>query len=81
MMTRSILLVDDDGEDANLIREAFTKVGLSDAFQHVKDGETALKYLQGIEEYADRARFPSPTLVLLDLRMPQSVSLAQPVGR
>jgi CheY-like chemotaxis protein len=67
----SILLVDDDGEDADLIREAFGKVGLGEAFRHVQDGELALQYLQGSEEYAQRDQYPLPTLVLLDLQLPK----------
>ena len=70
-MTSSILLVDDDGDDAKLIREAFEQVGVGDAFRHVKDGEEALKYFQGTEQYAERNRYPLPTLVILDLRLPK----------
>ena len=71
MMNRSILLVDDDGEDADLIREAFAKAGLSDVFRHVRDGETALRYFKGTDEFAERDQFPLPNLVLLDLQLPK----------
>ena len=67
----SILLVDDDGEDADLIREAFGKVGLGAAFRHVRDGEAAINYLRGNDEYAQRDQFPLPTLVLLYLQLPK----------
>src|SRR5262245_9610828 len=70
-MNGSILLVDDDGEDADLIREGFSKVGLSEPFRHVRDGETALPYLKGTDEFAERDQSPLPTLVLLDLQLPK----------
>src|SRR5581483_7364369 len=37
----------------------------------VHDGEEAIKYLSGEGKYSDRAKFPTPLLVLLDLNMPR----------
>lgn len=39
-------------------------------FLDVPDGLLALEYLRGRPPYNDRARFPFPTLLLLDLKMP-----------
>ncbi len=74
-MIGSILLIDDDIEDAGLICEAFTKVGVGEYLRHVKDGEEALKYFQGCDDFADRTRFPLPSLVILDLRLPKMSGL------
>src|SRR5436190_20263985 len=74
-MKGSILLVDDDGEDAALICEAFGKIGVGDALRNVKDGEEAFQYFQGTEQYAQRDLFPLPTLVILDLRLPKASGL------
>ncbi|MEW6156967.1 MAG: response regulator [Verrucomicrobiota bacterium] len=67
-----ILLVDDNPHDVVLIRLAFRKVGIIDTIQLVKDGTEAMRYINGEGNYSDRKRFPRPTLVLLDLKMPQT---------
>lgn len=67
-----ILLVDDNPHDVVLIRLAFRKVGIIDTIQLVKDGTEAMRYITGEGSYSDRHQFPLPTLVLLDLKMPQT---------
>src|SRR5688572_24602802 len=67
-----ILLVDDNPHDVVLIRLAFRRVGIIDTIHLVKDGVEAMRYIQGDGAYADRHQFPTPTLVLLDLKMPQT---------
>ena len=67
-----ILLVDDNPHDVVLIRLAFRKVGIIDTIQLVKDGNDAMRYINGEGAYADRHHYPMPTLILLDLKMPQA---------
>lgn len=67
-----ILLVDDNPHDVVLIRLAFRRVGIIDTIQLVKDGNEAMRYIKGEGAYADRHQFPPPTLILLDLKMPQT---------
>src|SRR5580765_8194486 len=67
-----ILLVDDNPHDVVLIRLAFRRVGIIDTIQLVKDGVEAMRYINGEGAYADRHQFPLPTLILLDLKMPQT---------
>ena len=67
-----ILLVDDNPHDVVLIRLAFRRVGIIDTIQLVKDGLEAMRYIKGEGAYSDRHQFPLPTLVLLDLKMPQT---------
>lgn len=67
-----ILLVDDNPHDVVLIRLAFRKVGIIDTIQLVKDGAEAMRYIRGEGLYGDRHQFPLPTLILLDLKMPQT---------
>src|ERR1700757_5030664 len=73
MSTRSshILHVDDDASDTLLIQQACRKANVSFQLHSVSDGETAIAYLRGDNEYADRDRHPLPVLVLLDLKMPR----------
>jgi len=74
-MTGSILLVEDNEDDANLMMAAFDRLGLGEGLQLVKDGEEALEYFQGSGQYARRDIFPLPSLVLLDLRLPNMSGL------
>jgi CheY-like chemotaxis protein len=68
----AILLVDDNPHDVILLRLAFRRVGIIDPIKLVKDGTEAVRYLKGEGIYADRQAYPTPTLVLLDLNMPQT---------
>ncbi len=65
-----ILVVDDREDDILLIRRAFAKAGVSNPVQNVRSGEEAVAYLSGEGKYANRAEYPLPVLVLLDLKMP-----------
>lgn len=67
----TILLVEDNGDDALLIQRAFRKIGAASPIHLVTDGEQALSYLAGEGEYADRDSHPFPALMLLDLKLPR----------
>src|SRR5439155_13492332 len=66
----TILMVEDDPNDALLIQRALQKAGLRHPLKLVRDGDQAIAYLSGQGIYEDRQRYPLPFLVLLDLRMP-----------
>lgn len=65
-----ILLAEDDPNDVLLIQRAFQKAGFQNLLKVVRDGEQAIAYLSGADQYSDRNRFPLPFLLLLDLKMP-----------
>src|SRR5207237_9756647 len=67
----SILLVEDLEDDILLIRRAFTAAKLTTPLFAVRDGEEATAYLSGTGKYANRAEYPLPNLILLDLKMPR----------
>jgi CheY-like chemotaxis protein len=70
--TESVLLmVEDDPDDAFMTRHALEKHQIPQRIIHVRDGEEAIKYLKGDAPYNDRAEFPLPVLMLLDLKMPK----------
>lgn len=71
----TILLVEDDENDAMLLRMAFEKNNIPNPVQWVKDGLEAVDYLNGAGAYADRARYPFPEVLLLDLKMPRMTGL------
>ena len=70
-MTPTILLVDDDQSHAMLLQRAFKKSALPHSIQVVLDGDAAVAYLSGQGKYGDRTSYPSPALVLLDLKLPR----------
>jgi CheY-like chemotaxis protein len=53
-----------------LLQFACQSAGVSFGLHSAKDGEKAIAYLAGEGIYADRASYPVPDLVLLDLKMP-----------
>ena len=67
----AVLIADDDSNDIFFLRRAFQKAGLTHVILDVPDGERAIHYLSGEENYADRSRFPLPSLMFLDLKMPK----------
>lgn len=71
----TVLLVEDSPDDADLILHAFRKAGVENPVVVVGDGDTAIDYLSGRGEYADRQRFPVPRLILLDLKLPRRSGL------
>jgi CheY-like chemotaxis protein len=67
----TILLVEDDADDALLIQRAFRKSKIANRIELVSDGDEAVAYLSGAEHYSDRRQFPLPVLILLDLKLPR----------
>src|SRR5262245_42567166 len=70
MQQNVVLLVEDNQDEAVLVQRAFGKIGPGYMLVHVSDAKEAMAYLLGKGQYADRVRFPSPRLMLLDLVMP-----------
>jgi CheY-like chemotaxis protein len=66
----TILLVEDNAEDAFLLRRALRLEKVECGLQVAEDGQEAIEYLGGTGKYADRATYPFPNLVLLDLKLP-----------
>src|SRR2546423_4602150 len=65
-----ILLVEDREDDVLLVRRALARGFLDNPMHVVRSGEEAISYLQGEGKYSNRAEYPLPDLVLLDLKMP-----------
>lgn len=62
-----VLLVEPSDERTRLTRDAFSG-GQSTTVHAVPDGESALAFLEGRDEYADA---PAPSLVVLRLSLPE----------
>jgi CheY-like chemotaxis protein len=65
-----ILLADDDDNDVLLLQRAFQRAKIAVRFVVVRDGQEAIDYLSGTGKFGDRASYPWPALMLLDLKMP-----------
>jgi CheY-like chemotaxis protein len=70
-----LLLVEDDPDHVLLIQRAFGRANLVNPLKIVRDGEEAIAYLAGTGDYADRTRYPLPSLLLLDLKLPRKSGL------
>ncbi len=66
-----ILVAEDDPNDWLLLELAFAKVKPEAPVHVVRDGHEAMDYLEGKGLFADRTKFPLPTMLLLDLTMPR----------
>jgi CheY-like chemotaxis protein len=67
----TILLVEDNPDDVFLMKWVMKKASLDAWNLHVAtDGREAIDYLAGNGPYSDRSRFPLPSLILLDLKLP-----------
>ena len=67
MKPGTVLSVDDNEDDQFLLQIAWGKSAVPLDLQIVGDGEKAIEYLSGLENYGDRERFPIPNIILLDL--------------
>jgi two-component system response regulator len=68
---KTILLVEDNPSDADLTRRAILKGRISNELVVVEDGQEALDYLRGEGAYAGRNIAETPTVILLDLKLPK----------
>jgi CheY-like chemotaxis protein len=71
----TILLVEDDENDATLVQLAFQKNNIRNRVKWAKNGLEAVAYLNGDGEYADRQAFPFPEVLIIDLKMPRMSGL------
>lgn len=75
MKPKTVLLVEDNADDALLMERAFRMAGFDNLLQVVNDGQKAIDYLSGEGVYGDREQYPLPRLMLLDLKMPRKSGL------
>jgi len=65
-----ILIAEDSESDIFFLFRVMDQAGVLNPIFVVRDGAEALAYMQGTGRYADRATYPLPGIVLLDLKMP-----------
>jgi CheY-like chemotaxis protein len=67
----TILIIDDDQNDALLLELAFSMGEVKTDLHFVLDGQEAIAYLEGKPPFENRCLHPEPGLILLDLKMPK----------
>ena len=65
-----MLIADDDPDFVMLLKAALEEAHADNPIHVVEDSTQAQIYLRNEAPYEDRARFPIPGLILLDLRLP-----------
>lgn len=66
----TVLLVDDNPDDCEMIREAWEEMPIGHNLRIVYDGSDLLDYLYRRGVYVTRESAPRPSVILLDLNMP-----------
>jgi CheY-like chemotaxis protein len=66
-----VLAVEDDENDALLLKTAFDDAGLKVSMHFVGDGKEAIDYLKRAMPLNARAKHPVPNVLLMDLKMPR----------
>lgn len=62
-----LLVVEDNREEAEAIRQAFEQLGYTERIRILERGLEAIDYLDGLGQYGHRAKYPLPDFVLIDL--------------
>ena len=68
--TATILLVEDDANDALLLRKAAQKTLSGIPISLVSNGHEAVEYLKGEGPYADRSKYPFPDIDTINKQLP-----------
>jgi CheY-like chemotaxis protein len=71
MSKACILQVEDEAHDVFLLQRAFRASHIDNSVQVATDGQMAIDYLAGADHFSDRNRYPLPSLILLDLKLPR----------
>lgn len=67
----NILLVEDNESDIKIAQRAFAKSSMNTNVYVARDGEEALQFIRHAGKYKDKAQFPRPGIILLDIKMPK----------
>jgi CheY-like chemotaxis protein len=73
---KTVLVIDDDPIDREFIVDCLRTNGVSDQIFAVADGQSGIDYIAGRGPYEDRAAFPYPSTIIMDLKMPNGDGFA-----
>ena len=67
----TILVVEDNPDDALLLKLAFEEAGVEASVRFVGNGKEAMEYLKGTSPLSHAGGSPLPNLLVLDLKLPR----------
>jgi CheY-like chemotaxis protein len=67
----TLLIVEDNEDDIFFVERIFKQIGARCELRFARDGIEAIEYLSGQGAFKDRAKYPMPTIILMDLKMPR----------
>ena len=67
----TVLIVDDDADELRLTKRVVSEVCPHLIIKCVRSGAELIDYVKAERGFSNRAEFPYPVLILLDLRMPE----------
>jgi len=70
-----ILLVDNDAAHERHLLESIAVSGVAASLRRASSGRDAISYLLGQGDFFDRTKHPVPSVILLDLRLPDMPGL------
>ena len=70
MDSKLILIVEDDEDDAKLLQLLLANCGIINAVRTTLSAEDAINYLGGVPPFSNRAMYPLPAVVFVDLKLP-----------
>ena len=65
-----ILILDDEASDQSVLTRGLRKLGVQNPILCLEEGRDAIHYFQGEPPYDDRTKFPLPSILFLDLKLP-----------
>jgi CheY-like chemotaxis protein len=71
MHLKTILVLEDNPDDVFLLNRAMRYADLGCVTEFVRDGRAAIAYLQGDPPYDNRDVYPLPSIMLVDVTMPE----------
>jgi len=71
----AILVMEDDENDALLLKRALHRLHIQNPIHLVPDGEEGMAYMNGEGKYGDRRQYPFPGFIITDLKMPRKSGL------
>jgi CheY-like chemotaxis protein len=70
-----ILLADDDQKVLTEIRHVLKEAGVTSPVVSVHDGTEVISYIKGEGKFANRKKFPLPSVLMVDLKMKRMTGL------